>query len=113
MSIDALMTLPCTVTPRSSTSRDANNDEVWVDGTPFETVCWRARVSGREQQTPDNVVVGDWHFYFPADTDLTLLDAQAKVACRGAVHEMVVEPWLAENPRSDRGEHVEAFGRVT
>lgn len=111
MSIDTLMNLPATVTPRSVTMRDANNDDVVTEGTAFDTVCWRARVAGAEN-LPDNVVVGDWHFYFPADTDLTLLNAQAKVTCRDAVHEMIVEPWLAENPRSLLGEHVEAYGRA-
>lgn len=110
MSIDALMVIPATVTPRYVSGSDEMNDDVLSDGKPFDTSCWRARVSGTEN-APDNVVVGDWHFYFPADTDLSLLNADAKVTVDGDVCEMVGEPWLARNPRSANGEHVEAYGR--
>lgn len=110
--IDDLMTIPCTVTPRT-VAEEANeyNDEVLEDGTPFDTVCWKARVSGSENTGNSNVVEGDWHYYFPADTDLSLLDARATVSDPDGDFEMVADPWLARNSRSSRGEHVEAYGR--
>lgn len=110
--IDDLMVIPCVVTPRSAAADpDAYNDEVMVDGTPFETVWWKARVSSTETTGPENVVIGDWHGYFPADTDLTKLDARAKVSDADGDFEMIGDPWLARNPRSSNGEHVEAYAR--
>lgn len=112
MSIDSLMNIPCTITPRAPAEQpDDYNDEVLEDGTPFDSTCWKARVSSTENTGNENVVVGDWHYYFPADTDLTKLDARAKVSTPDGDFEMVGDPWLAQNPRSTSGEHVEAYGR--
>lgn len=108
MSIERLMVIPATVTPRvPADDPDEYNDEVLEDGTAFDTVCWLAYVDVAENPQ-GNVVGATRKLFFLAD-DYSRLSATAKVAVRGETLELVGDPWLSHTPRGPH--HVEVFAK--
>lgn len=110
MPIDRFLIHPATITPRDiDDDRDAANDEVVVDGEPFDTTYWSVPLADGEGVES---TTGERKVYLPADT-AGRFDARAKIDLTADVgdYELVGEPFVWTNPRTRVVSHVTATVR--
>lgn len=103
-----LMTVPCTITPRSPSGQDDYGDEVLEDGDPVETTCWLHQTQRSEITVDAYTTIETWQVYLPPGTELTALD---RLTAQGAEFEVQGPPHNWTHPRTQVIEYVEATVR--
>jgi hypothetical protein len=115
MSIDRLLTNPCTLTLRSQaeTADDGYGNEIPLDPPTVDAVCELQKVARRVSEEPG--AAGElsdtlWNLFLPAGTVITTADM---VTVNGQTFEMVGDPWDVRHPVTGVVSHVEATVRRT
>jgi hypothetical protein len=113
VSLKQLLNRPATIVRRSA---DGGEDEYGnpTDGTEeVATVCEVQKAQRADEEPDDGGEVSDtrWTGFFPAGTELNTGDA-VRVEGIGTL-ELVGDPWVVRNPRTQSFSHLEVPLRIT
>lgn len=107
MSVNRMMTVPCTVISEVATGEKDRNGDPLTEPVEVETRCALQQFRGEEHEQAGEVSDTLWNLYLPYGT---VVGSSASVRVRGRDYEVVGEVWDAEEGSRSMW-HVEALVR--